>query len=82
MDQFILSRRVNSPELVFNQQPYIDRYYEMDSSEHWRLVDTACGISGGCPICNKHKYTMIFYEQDMEEPWSFNEGLIEVTDKE
>lgn len=62
VDQFILSRLVNNPELIFNQQPYRDKYYEMDAAERWRLMDTSCGITGGCPVCNKHKYTMIFYD--------------------
>lgn len=81
VDQFVLSRQVNVAEMVFNQQPYLDKYFEMDASEKWRLQDTACGISGGCPICNKHKYTVIFYEQDLEDPWSQNEGLIEIKDR-
>ena len=54
----------------------------MDAAEGWRLMDTSCGINGGCPICNKHKYTIIFYEQDLENPWSENEGLIEIVDDE
>ena len=52
----------------------------MNSSEKWRLRDSACGIKGGCAIVNRHRYTMIFYEQDLEDPWSHNEGLIEITD--
>ena len=54
----------------------------MDAGYDWRVVDTECGIHGGCPICNKHKYTMIFYEQDLEDPWSLNEDLIEIKDSE
>lgn len=62
VDQFIISRWVNQPELVYNQKPYVDEVFMMDSSLDWRVVDTQCGITGGCPICNKHKYTMIFYD--------------------
>jgi hypothetical protein len=80
VDQFVASRWVNHCEMVFNQQPYADKNFEMDAAEKWRLMDTACGISGGCPICNKHRYTMIFYEQEIDDPWSYNEGLIEITD--
>ena len=53
----------------------------MDAAEKWRLLDTACGINGGCQICNRHKQTLIFYEQDLEDPWSHNEGLIEIKDR-
>lgn len=81
VDQFVMTRWVNHAELIFNQQPYFDKYYETDSASKWRLNDVGCGINGGCPICNKHKYTLIFYEQDLEDPWSQNENLIEVKDK-
>ena len=81
VDEFVLSRIVNRPELIFNQKPYLDQYFEMDASENWRLMDMACGIGGGCPVCNKHKYTLIFYEQDMADPWSVNEDLIEMKDE-
>lgn len=80
IDEFVLSRWVNRPELVYNQQPYKDGYFEMDAAENWRLLDAACGTGGGCPICNKHKYTLIFYEQDRADPWSYNEDLIEIKD--
>lgn len=80
IDEFVLARWVNRPELVYNQQPYKDSYFEMDAGEDWRLYDTKTGIHGGCPICNKHKYTLIFYEQDMSDPWSLNEDLIEIKD--
>ena len=81
VDQFVLGRNVNHAELVFNQQPYVDKYFEMDSADKWRLFDSACRIYGGCPICNRHKYATIFYEQDLEDPWSHNEGLIEIKDR-
>ena len=53
----------------------------MDAAYEWRVLDAECGITGGCPICNKHKYTAIFYEQDLADPWSLNEGLIEIKDQ-
>ena len=53
----------------------------MDAAYEWRVLDAECGITGGCPICNKHKYTAIFYEQDLADPWSQNEGLIEIKDQ-
>lgn len=52
----------------------------MDAAYDWRVIDAECGIPAGCPICNKHKYTVIFYEQGLEDPWSHNEGLIEIKD--
>lgn len=62
VDQFVMTRWINHSELVFNQQPYLDKYFEMEAAEKWRLNDPACGINGGCPIRNKHRYTVIFYE--------------------
>lgn len=40
-------------------------------------------MSGGCPICRKHKYTIIFYQQeDSEIAISDNKGLVEIKEKE
>jgi excinuclease UvrABC helicase subunit UvrB len=34
-DKFILYRRVNQPELIFNQSINKDMYFEKDSSLNW-----------------------------------------------
>ena len=82
MDNFVLQRQLNQPELIFNQCRYKDCYFEEDASEQWHLQDGACGMSGGCPVCRRHKYTLIFYQQEESEVViSKNEGLIEITDK-
>ena len=40
-------------------------------------------MTGGFFICRKHKYTLIFYQQeDSEIAISKNEGLVEITDQE
>lgn len=40
-------------------------------------------MSGGCPVCRKHKYTLIFYQQESSDiAVSNNEGLTEIKEKE
>jgi hypothetical protein len=39
IDEFTLTRKVNHPELIFNQDPYKDSYFEIDCLNHWRLAD-------------------------------------------
>lgn len=83
MDDFIMQRQLNQPELIFNQCRYKDLYFEEDSSEYWHLQDQACGMSGGCPVCRKHKYTLIFYQQESSlVAISNNEGLTEIKERE
>lgn len=42
----------------------------------------ACGHGGGCLICKRHKYTIIFYQQfETDVAKSKNEGLTEITNK-
>ena len=39
IDDFILQRHLNQPELIFNQCRYKDLYFEQDASEQWQLQD-------------------------------------------
>lgn len=66
LDHFILTRKVNHPELLFNQSPHRDGYFE-DQVLEWEL-------SNECFVCEKHRYTLIFYQKN--DP---NEGIKEIT---
>ena len=55
-DEIILNRKINHPELSFNQFSEKDLYFEEDSAEQWQL-------SNNCFICEKHRYTVIFYDK-------------------
>lgn len=68
-DEMILNRKINHPELLFNQFSEKDLYFEEDSSEQWQL-------SNNCFICEKHRYTLIFYDKN-----SYNSELNLVTDQ-
>lgn len=73
VDTFVLNRKVNHPELIFNQNKREDLFFEQDASETWKLLE-----NGNCYQCQKHRYTMIFYEQEKDAP---NDDLIEIKDK-
>ena len=75
-DNFVLTRRLNHPELVFNQRISLDstkeRFFKVDSNQAWTLSQ-----KDECYICEKHHYTVIFYERAN----NCNQGLIEITDQ-
>lgn len=77
LDQFVVTRKINQPELIFNQNVNKDAYFDMDASENWQL-QTENNPMTECHITHKHKYTMIFYEQGNQ----INSDLQEVTDPE
>lgn len=79
MDHFTISRIINHPELVFNQNPQHDydrqrRWFKKDAQNEWSL-------SGGheCLVCDRHAYAMIFYERGT---LAANVGLTEIDDPE
>lgn len=57
IDPFVVTRKVNAPELIFNQFKHKDCYFDQDSAENWMLSQ-----KNECFICQKHKYTCVFYE--------------------
>mmetsp|Transcript_35843 Transcript_35843/g.54947 ORF Transcript_35843/g.54947 Transcript_35843/m.54947 type:complete len:134 (+) Transcript_35843:4049-4450(+) len=69
MDTFLVTRKVNMPELVFNGRPEIDSYFDKDSGIKWSLAKK-------CYVCDRHRYTMIFFDQ--RNP-AENPDLVEVT---
>jgi len=74
-DIFILSRKLNHPELLFNQIPVRDstkhRFFKVDAGQSWTLSS-----KDECYICEKHHYTVLFYERSK----NCNKGLIEIKD--
>ena len=76
VDNFVITRKVNQPELVFNQAPYKDKFFEDGACENWVLQTGSSQSMTGCSICQKHKFTVIFYEQDDHE--MSNTDLIEI----
>jgi len=57
-DKFILSRNLNLPELVFNQEPKQDdnvrkRFFEIDHAQKWRMVDNNSSPNESCYVCQK-----------------------------
>jgi hypothetical protein len=74
-DQFVITRIVNYPELIFNQRIKNDiqgknNFFEKDAGMKWQLEK-----GSDCYVCQKHRYTIIFYEKGI---LSNNPGLVEV----
>lgn len=79
VDNFTLTRILNHPELVFNQNPQHDndrqrRWFKTDAQHTWTLSRTH-----ECLICDRYAYTMIFYERGT---LAANVGLTEIEDPE
>ena len=79
IDTFVVSRQINQPELIFNQNSNMDAHFDMEAGEAWRM-QVGSNPMTCCHICNKHKFTMIFYEQDEHE--MSNTEMKEITDPE
>ena len=79
IDDFVLTRKVNLPELIFNQNPNKDCYFEIDAGNKWRLSDRC-----QCYSCHRYKYTMVFFKQAREgqRPADLNPEMKEVTNPE
>ena len=78
-DPFVLTRILNHAEMIFNQDPQLDRnkstrYFVTDASSKWRLSQ-----SHACFICQRHQYATVFYERGV---LSQNKDLTEITDPE
>jgi hypothetical protein len=46
VDQFVLNRNLNEPELVFNQDKFRDKYFDIEFGESWRL-----SLKNDCHVC-------------------------------
>ena len=59
VDQVVLTRQINEPDLIFNQCRTKDAYFELDACENWQLSTKA-----ECFVCQKHRFTIIFYKNE------------------
>lgn len=78
IDFFVLTRVLNHPELLFNQQTKYDRdianrFFRKDSMLEWQISN-----GNECYICNRYQYTMIFYERGI---LAQNTELTEIKDE-
>jgi len=77
-DNLVLTRKLNHPELIFNQRIYKDstkdRFFKVDANQSWALSH-----QDECYICEKHHYTVIFYERSQRAS-NANKGLTEIKD--
>lgn len=79
IDQVVLTRALNRPELIFNQKHWRDgdkkvRYFQKDAMHDWVLSNR-----GECYMCQKYKYTQIYYERGI---LSQNHELREIVDQD
>ena len=79
-DHFVVTRKINSPELIWNQDQRKDhdkktRYFEARAAESWQLSQR-----NECFMCDGHKYTAIFFEAGNMTDCNSKE-LLEVKDQ-
>ena len=72
----MLTRKLNQPELIWNQDPKLDafqksRFFNVDAAAAWKVSKNS-----ECYICDGHKYTVIFFQQGQFT--KFNDDLYEV----
>jgi hypothetical protein len=63
MDYFVITRNLNHPELIFNQNVNFDknkklRFFVRDFESRWRV-----SLTNECFVCDKYQFVMIFYER-------------------
>jgi hypothetical protein len=74
-DKFVICRTLNHPELVFSAGESLGhRQFQQQDSRVWSVKENV-----ECPICQRHKYTLIFFDQN-EKSEEANKDLIEITD--
>ena len=78
LDKFVVTRRINHPELIFNQAAANDetrkRFFNTDAASRWALSK-----SNECHCCDKYQYVIVCYERTAI---SSNKELDEIKDKE
>lgn len=79
LDQFVLTRVLNRPELIFNQKPQTDhdegsRFFKADAASRWEM-----SLNTECFSCDKHIYVQVHYQRGL---FASNADLVEITDKE
>ena len=81
-DFFLLQKGNNLPELVFNQDSGQDknirkRFFEYDYYQKWKVSNNN-NRKDKCYVCEKKKYSLIFYERNEQA----NNDLIEIKDQD
>lgn len=78
VDSFVLTRRLNYPELAFKERlSASDSHFCRDSQSSWRLQS-----DGSCYLCEKHKYCVIFFDQsNLRANESHNMGFKRIRDE-
>ena len=56
LDTFVLTRKTDLPELVFNQNVHSDCYFDAHAGSRWQLSD-----KGECYLCQNRKYVAIYF---------------------
>lgn len=84
-DFCVLSRWLNCPELIFNQNSEQDenlkaRFFEQGHAARWRAATTNTEKRDYCYVCQKHKYALIFYERAKARQKACNPQLREIKD--
>ena len=85
IDRITLSRFWNIPEMISNQNPKIDennknRFFEPDQILRWNISDNDVLGKDHCYICQRQKYTLIFYERAAPKKKA-NRELYEIKDE-
>lgn len=60
IDHFVMTRFVNHPELIFNQNPAVDSFFDLQASRGWKLSNR-----NECFDCQKFKYVAICFDQNL-----------------
>ena len=73
---FVLTRKADNPELIFNDCRFKDLYWEMEAGEKWQLSYKK-SPTNECFVCQKYKYGLIFVDKRAD-----NSDLEEIKDPE
>ena len=73
-DQFVVTRKLQHSELMYNNCRHKDAYWQVGAEERWQL-SYRHKTSNECYVCQKHKLVMIFLD-DAEA----NQDLVEIKD--
>lgn len=60
-DNFILTRKVQNPEMIFNQNEFIDKYFDTNSAYKWLLSN-----KNECYVCQRYKQVAIIFEENCD----------------
>lgn len=74
-DCLVLTRKLNHPELIFNNSNHQSTYFQQDSDMQWRVSYNG-QFTHECYLCQKYKYTCIFLDKDGP-----NSNLVEIRDE-